>query len=125
MLSEPFCWSDSTGAGVFGTTLGSGFALGLGLETDGARGTCSFVPDEEASTTIRYGLPAASEVRLAVYDVLGRRVVRLVEGEASAGYHAVVWDGRSDAGAPVGSGLYVLRMQAGRFVETRTMLVVK
>ncbi|MCH8962325.1 MAG: T9SS type A sorting domain-containing protein, partial [Bacteroidetes bacterium] len=78
-----------------------------------------------SATTIRYGVPEASRVRMVVYDVLGRRVATLVEGEATAGYHAVVWDGRSDAEVPVGSGLYLVRMQSGRFAQTRTMLVVR
>ena len=45
--------------------------------------------------------------------------------EKEAGYHAVVWDGRSAAGAPVASGVYFARMQAGRFVQTQKMILVK
>ncbi len=76
-------------------------------------------------TTVRYGLPEVSAVSLAVYDLLGRRVATLVHGEAAAGYHAVVWDGRNDARGALASGVYFLRMRAGSFVATRTMLFVK
>ena len=77
-------------------------------------------------TTIRYGLAEASaEVILEVYDVLGKRVATLVQREGAAGYHAVVWDGRNDARGALASGVYFLRMRAGSFVATRTMLFVK
>ena len=49
----------------------------------------------------------------------------LVQREGAAGYHAVVWDGRNDAGGTLASGAYFLRMRAGSFVATRTMLFVK
>ena len=79
-----------------------------------------------AATTIRYGLPEASaEVSLVVYNILGEKVVTLISGAATAGYHAVVWDGRNDARGALASGAYFLRMRAGSFVATRTMLFVK
>ena len=42
-----------------------------------------------------------------------------------AGYHAVVWDGRSDAGTQVASGVYFVQMRAGRFAQTQKMVLVK
>lgn len=78
------------------------------------------------ATTIRYGLPEASVVEVVIYDVLGRQVVVLARGqEQAAGYHAVVWDGRDDAGVQVASGVYFARMRAERFVQTRKMVLVK
>ena len=78
------------------------------------------------ATTIRYGLPEASEVSLIVYDVLGRRVAVLARyEEQTAGYHAVIWDGRDAAGRQVASGVYFARMRAGHFVQTQRMILVK
>ena len=71
-------------------------------------------------TTIRYQLPEASEVGLAVYDVLGRKVQVLVDGFEEAGSRSVVWDAKE-----VASGLYFVRMQTGDFVGVRKMVVVR
>ena len=78
------------------------------------------------STTIRYGLPAAERVSLVIYNVLGEKVATLAAGtQQEAGYHAEVWDGRSDAGTQVASGVYFARMRAGRFMQTQTMVLIK
>ncbi len=79
----------------------------------------------EHATTLRYGVPEASAVLLEVYDLLGRRVARLVEGNASAGYHAAVWNGRSEAGVPVGSGTYLVRMRSGGTIRTLSIVRVR
>jgi len=65
------------------------------------------------ATTIRYEVPAATHVRLAVYDVLGREVVALVDERREPGCYAVAWDGRDAAGRSVASGVYVVRLEAG------------
>ena len=77
------------------------------------------------STRIRFTLPSAQEVLLTVYDVSGRRVTTLVNGTQSAGEHTVQWDGLSDGGVPVATGVYVyeLRSQAG--VVSRKMTLLK
>ncbi len=72
------------------------------------------------STAISYQLPAKSFVTLKVYDMLGREVATLVNGFAQAGSHSV----RFDAGG-LASGVYFTRLQAGRFVQVRKMLLVK
>jgi hypothetical protein len=76
------------------------------------------------STVIRYNLRNASEVRLVVMDLLGRRVRTLAGGSVAAGRHAEVWDGRDDAGRPLPSGVYLCRLEAGAstFVRKLTML---
>ncbi len=76
-------------------------------------------------TRITFELPVASNVRLTVYDVLGREVVRLASGSYPAGTHAVTWDGRDAAGAMVPSGVYLYRIDAGGFTQTRRMVLLK
>ena len=62
-------------------------------------------------TTIRFALPTAGRVDLAVYDVHGRRVRELIAAKAlTAGEHHVLWDGRNDRGASMGSGIYFYRL---------------
>jgi hypothetical protein len=76
------------------------------------------------STAIRFGLPMAATVRLVVHDLAGRRVRGLVDGWLDAGWHRVDWDGRSDAGQPMVSGLYFCRLEAaGASRITRLTLV--
>ena len=77
------------------------------------------------TTEIRFDVSRPGPVRLAVYDLLGREVRTLVEGFRPAGAHAVVWDGRSDAGETVASGVYLYRMEAGGFTESRLMVLMK
>jgi hypothetical protein len=72
------------------------------------------------STTIRYQLPVASEVKLEVYDVLGKKIATLVNERQSAGAYQVVWNASG-----LSSGTYFYRLQAGTFVETKKMIMVK
>ena len=76
-------------------------------------------------TVISFQLPVASEVKLAIYDVTGRRVRTLVQAKRPAGSHEVVWDGRDDAGNPVPSGQYFVELQAGNAVSSRKLLLAK
>ena len=77
------------------------------------------------TTTIAFGLPAASAVQLDVFDVRGRALRRLVDGDRGAGRHTAVWDGRDAGGHAVPSGVYFYRLQAGDTVLARRMLLVR
>ena len=77
------------------------------------------------TTSIRYGLSEDVDVTLKVYNMLGQEVATLVNGAQSAGYHTVQWNGTNDFGHTVASGTYIIRMQAGDFVQTRTMAFMK
>jgi hypothetical protein len=77
------------------------------------------------ATQIAYELPEAGEVRLTIYNVLGQQVRALVQGRQEAGFYRVTWDGRDAAGRPVSSGIYLYRLEAGGFTETRRMLLLK
>lgn len=76
-------------------------------------------------TTVEYEVTHAAHVVLDVFDLAGRRVRTLVAAEVSAGTHRSVWDGTDDAGRPVASGTYVLRLRVGEGVETRRVLLVR
>jgi len=76
-------------------------------------------------TTVAYGVPSDAHVRLVVYNVAGRQVRTLVDGEVDPGYHSVVWDGRDDRGVEVGSGVYFCRMEAEGFDDSTKMVLLK
>ena len=71
-------------------------------------------------TTIRFGIPHRSDVTLAMYDLLGKQVSRLVSGEMEAGYHDVRVDGTRLA-----SGVYYYRLTAGAYVETKQLVLLR
>ncbi len=77
------------------------------------------------TTTIKYQLPKQSDVRINVYDITGQIVRTLINRNAEAGYHQVVWDGANDAGHQVSSGVYFYKMVAGDFVKTQKMILMK
>ncbi len=77
------------------------------------------------STTFRYGLSDPGQMSLKVYNVLGQLVRTIVDEHQVAGYHEAIWDGRNEVGAVVSSGIYMYRMTAGTFVETKRMLLTK
>jgi hypothetical protein len=70
-------------------------------------------------TTITYELPRASELKLSVFDLLGREVSVLVNESKDAGVHEVKFDGSS-----LPSGAYFCRLRAGQFVQTRKLLLI-
>jgi len=76
-------------------------------------------------TTIEYDLPRESYVSLIVFDLLGRQVKQLVNGRVVSGYHQVIWNSTDDYGQPLGSGMYFYRIQAGEFIQTRKMVLLK
>jgi len=76
-------------------------------------------------TTISYSLKKPGEVKITIFDLLGRKVRSLVQGHKSAGRYSVRWDGRNEAGRPVSSGTYFYRLKAGEAVLTRRMLFLK
>ena len=77
-------------------------------------------------TTIRYELRAGSPVQLGIYDAAGHRVRRLIDASFQpAGSYDARWNGRDEAGTAVASGVYLYRLQAGSYSETRRAVLLK
>ena len=98
-----------------------------GGETPGAHrlGACRPNPFNP-STTIEFTLGESARVDLAVYDLAGRRVRRLVADERlDAGPHHATWDGRDARGQVVSAGVYLYRLRAGGFSDSKRMTLVK
>jgi hypothetical protein len=77
------------------------------------------------STTLRFDLQQAGPVELTIYDVSGRRVRTLVQETRAEGPHQVIWRGLDESGRQVASGVYLYKLKAGSFVETRRMVLLK
>ncbi len=76
-------------------------------------------------TTIRYDLPESANVKLALFNIAGQLVSRLVARHHAAGVYEIQWNGTSDSGERVASGVYFYRLQAGDEVQTRKMVLVR
>ncbi len=76
-------------------------------------------------TTLRYDLPENSYVNVTVYDMLGREVKTLVNTTQEAGFKSVLWNATNDYGKPVSVGVYLYKIQAGEFVQTKKMVLLK
>ncbi len=77
------------------------------------------------STIISYSVPKISYVTLKIYDILGREVKTLVSTEQNNGLHSVQWNGDNNYGVRVSSGIYLYRIEAGSFIQTKKMLLIK
>ena len=78
-----------------------------------------------AATTIAFSLARAERVELVVYNSTGQKVRTLADGFFAAGRHLASWDGKTDAGKVVASGVYVYRFTAGAFRTTRQLVLLK
>jgi hypothetical protein len=76
-------------------------------------------------TQIKYALPYDCDVKVSIYNILGRRVRVLVDEHQSAGYRSVHWDGKDEQGDDVASGIYFYKIQAGDFQKTKKMVLLK
>ena len=76
-------------------------------------------------TTLRYDLPEQSMVNIIIYDLLGRQVKSLVNQTQDAGFKSVIWNATNDYGKPVSAGVYLYQIQAGEFVQTKKMVLLK
>ena len=72
------------------------------------------------STNVEFSLPSSSQVRLTVYNMLGQEVATLVNGQMEAGTHTVRFDA-----SRLSSGIYLYRLNAGSFVKTMKMILLK
>lgn len=77
------------------------------------------------STTIRYQLPVAAQVTVALYNARGQRIRMLVNGRQPAGEHSVVWDGRDAQNQLVSSGIYVYTLQAENRRLSRKLILLR
>lgn len=76
-------------------------------------------------TAIKFVLTEPSRVKLVVYNLLGQKVVTLIDKEMPAGSNTIIWDGKNELGEEVSSGVYFYRLEAGELQETKKMMIVR
>jgi hypothetical protein len=76
-------------------------------------------------TTLRYDLPEQGFVTITIYDMLGREIKSLVNTAQEAGFKSVTWNATNDHGKPVSAGVYLYQIQAGDYISTNKMVLLK
>ena len=76
-------------------------------------------------TTLRYDLPENSLVNITIYDMLGKKVKTLINQTQDAGYRSVIWNATNNYGKPISAGIYLYQIQAGEYISTKKMVLLK
>jgi hypothetical protein len=76
-------------------------------------------------TTLRYYLTEDLNVKITIYDIMGKVVKTLINSSQNAGYKSSQWNATNDAGQPVSAGVYLYTMEAGHFRQTKKMVLLK
>jgi hypothetical protein len=77
------------------------------------------------STQILFSLPQAGKISLTIYNLLGQKIMALVDGPLSAGTHTVSWNGRDARGVQLPSGVYFYSLKTSNFTATKRMILMK
>ena len=77
------------------------------------------------STTITYVLSESGMINISIYNSLGQKIRTLASGMMQPGHHSVLWDGRTDTGNNVTTGVYFASLWAGNRMTTRKMMLLK
>ncbi len=78
-----------------------------------------------ASTTLHYDVPEPSDVKITIYDILGKEIITIVDEFQYYGYKKIIWDGKNRNGKIVAPGVYFYRAHLGDLVETKKMIMLK
>ena len=76
-------------------------------------------------TTLHYDLPEDAMVNITIYNMMGRQVKTLLNGSQTARYRIIQWNATNNAGQPVSAGLYLYTIEAGKFRQTKKMVLLK
>jgi hypothetical protein len=121
--------SPTTGAHIYAQKISAGggvAAVAAPVSPTTGRMLVQNAPNPFGSgTALRFRLPSAGQARLSIYDVNGRLVRVLVDGELPAGGHEAVWDGRDASGRGMGSGTYFARLLADGQRQTVRIALVR
>ncbi len=108
--------------------VGEGYAVGDSTSSalDGGELVMGSYPNPfNPAATIRFSLPEAGNVRLMVYDIMGREVIRLVDGSMDPGWQTIIWNGRTIDGREVPTGLYIARLVTPTATKTIKLVMMK
>ena len=77
------------------------------------------------TTKLSYDLPEEAQVKIMIYDLMGREVRTLVNDQQSAGFKSIVWDATNNLNQPVSAGMYLYQISAGKFHQVKKMVLLK
>ena len=77
------------------------------------------------STIIQFDLPKQEQVKISIFNVLGKKIAEISNGICSAGTHQVAWNGRTNTGIQASSGVYFVRIEAGGLTDTKKIVLMK
>jgi parallel beta-helix repeat protein len=78
-----------------------------------------------AQTNISFSVPDRSDVKVEIFDTLGRKVRSLLDGQLQAGEYTINWNGKSDSGGRISSGVYFYNLKTDRFEDSKKMVILK
>ena len=76
-------------------------------------------------TVIRFDLPKESNVKILIYDILGRLTKKIIDNRQDTGFKSIQWDGTNNYGKKVSDGVYLYSIEAGNFRQTKKMILLK
>ena len=76
-------------------------------------------------TTLQYDLPEDALVNITIYDMMGRVIKTMVNSQQNAGFKSIQWNATNNLGQPVSAGLYLYTIEAGKFRQTKKMVLLK
>ena len=77
------------------------------------------------TTHIQYALPEMTRVKIVIYNMLGQKVRTFDFGQQAPGRYTITWDGKTQNGALVSSGVYFYRLESAKFTQTKKLLLIK
>jgi len=122
LIAESPCVPTNNSCAVLIGALGVGCSVGGPLRYSLSQ---NYPNPFNSSTTIDYTIPRPAKVRLDIFNVLGQHVKTLLSESGLAGERTAMWHGDDSNGQPVATGVYFYRLQAGDFIETKKMLLLK
>lgn len=76
-------------------------------------------------TTINYFIPHSGNIQIEIYNILGKKVKTLFDGNKIAGTYHIKWDGRDDSDNPLSTGIYIVALRSGQYVTTKRITLMK
>jgi len=76
-------------------------------------------------TAISFNLPEETRIEIVVYDLVGREIWKSAKTNYAAGSHSVIWNGTDRAGRPVGTGMYIVKLNSNKYSATQKVLLMK
>lgn len=97
----------------------------VNLTSHGGVAMSAFPNPFSPRTTISFALNTIQPVRISIYDIMGKKTAELLNEVRSRGRHEILWDGTNDHGTKLSSGIYIVRMEAKGFSESKRMILIK